>query len=331
MHLKVEYGNSVICLPGKVAELVAGCTECELRVLVYLLSDNRLDREIDSALGAKELNIDELTFGSALSFWRGAGVLSTSWDEDERARVLVKESAEESGVNVITLTSNDSPHYTGKEIEKLFADQPQLQSFIDECQHVLGRMFTPHEINKILALREYHGLDCEYLLILCGYCKRIERATVPYLDKTARGLINEGVTTVAALEEKLIYLEQYRSTEEVVRRLCGWSSRKVTAKEKRFIDKWIELSVPIALIELAYEVTVNNTGAPSMPYMNKVLTNWNEAGYKTSEDVFAGLEAYSKKKSMLESSGGSFDTDEFFEAALKRSLEKHKASADTAD
>jgi DNA replication protein DnaD len=46
--------------------------------------------------------------------------------------------------------------------------------------------------------------------------------------------------------------------------------------------------------------------------MNSILKSWYENGFKTAEDVKAG-----DKKESVESS---FDADEFFEAAVKRSM-----------
>ena len=323
MKLKAQYGSGVICLPSKVSELLAGTAENELRVLVRIMSCIAGDSEIEVSQIAQSLKIDESAVSHAIGFWKGAGVLEEA-ESCSAPSVKVKQSIGENGTAVTTVISDDTPHYTGQEIERLFSAEPSLRSFIDECQRVLGRMFTPLEINKLLALREYHGLDCEYIVLLCVYCKSISRSTVPYLERIAKSFLDEGVTTVGALEEKIAYLERYNSTEKLVRGLCGMNSRKLSAKEKRFVDQWTRLDVPQSLIELAYEVTVNNTGSPSLPYMNKVIMNWTDAGYKSSEDVFAGMEAYRAKKELQEQKGGSFDTDEFFEAALRHSINKHK-------
>ena len=328
MKLKIEYGNRVICLPAKVEEHLAGVTENELRVLICILSRVASNQEADTAEIARVLDIDESSVKSAIGFWKGAGVLSEEENTESASRVSVKTQEGEKGAKVTTVTSNDTPHYTGEEIERLFSADSQLRSFIDECQQILGRMFTPLEINKLLALREYYGLDCEYIILLCGYCRKVSKNTVPYLEKLAKSFIDEGITTVNALEEKLAFLERYNTTEGLVRRICGITARRLSAKEKRFVEKWTELGLSEAMIELAYEVTVNNTGNASLPYMNKVLMNWTDAGYITAEDVFAGMEAYRRKKEQNAQSGSSFDTDEFFEAALKRSLNKHGASSD---
>lgn len=323
MKLKVEYGNGVIVLPGKVAELIPKASQSELSVLIYLLSDDRLKGDIDIPSIASDLELDESAVNAAVGYWRGAGILTDIGHEG--SAVTVKQSKGKDKGNIITVISGDMPHYTGEEIERLFASEPKLGTFIDGCQQTLGRIFTPHEINKMLALREYYGLECEYILRLCAYCKENDKGSVPYVEKTAKGFINSGVTSLAALEEKLAYLKRFNTTEAIVRRICGLGSRALTAKEKRFIDRWTELDIPGDMLEIAYEVTVNNTSSPSMPYMNQVIANWVNAGYKSSEEVFAGMEDYRKKKEKeaKEKEGGSFDTDEFFETAVRRSLERH--------
>ena len=53
--------------------------------------------------------------------------------------------------------------------------------------------------------------------------------------------------------------------------------------------------------------------------MAKILENWHNSGIKTLEDAERSLEDYKNKHQIQMST---FDTDEFLEAALKRSNEK---------
>ena len=82
------------------------------------------------------------------------------------------------------------------------------------------------------------------------------------------------------------------------------------------------------MLKLVYDLTVDATKGPSMPYMNKVLTGWREAGYKSADDARAGMEQYRQKKAAAAAGAGasSFDRDEFFEAAIRHSLERHGKS-----
>ena len=53
--------------------------------------------------------------------------------------------------------------------------------------------------------------------------------------------------------------------------------------------------------------------------MPKILENWQLAGIKTVEEAEESLASFKSKQNM-----SSFDTDDFFEAALKRSNERIK-------
>ena len=321
MIYKAEYKNGVICLPERTGEILTAVGDGELRVLVYVLLPENRGKDLSEKQIAELLKLPTVAVEAALDHLCSTGILSR-----EASSVKVREHISENGNKVMAISSSDSPHYTGAEIEALFRAEPMLGDYIGECQRILGKMLSALEINKLLSLREYYGLDPEYVILLCGYCKEKSKGTVPYIEKTAKSLIDKDITSVEGLEERLAYLRQYDGKEAFVRRLFGMKGRALTQREKKFIEKWTELDIDDEIIELAYEVAVNNTGAPSMPYMNKVILNWKEAGYTTKEEVFSGIENYRKKKESESSRTGSFDTDEFFEAALKRTLEKHGIS-----
>ena len=49
--------------------------------------------------------------------------------------------------------------------------------------------------------------------------------------------------------------------------------------------------------------------------------NWHEAGLKTLAEIDEALDAYKKAREGQVSDGTSFDTNDFFEAAIRRSYE----------
>ena len=81
-----------------------------------------------------------------------------------------------------------------------------------------------------------------------------------------------------------------------------------------------------SIITRAYEITVNNTKDASMDYANAVLENWYKASLTTLEAVDESIAARKAEKKAAEAKGtlSSFDTDDFFEAALERSEELYK-------
>ena len=55
----------------------------------------------------------------------------------------------------------------------------------------------------------------------------------------------------------------------------------------------------------------------SLPYANSVLERWFKEGHRTLEDIEMSYKKNAEGKGAGESS---FDTDDFFEAAIKRAL-----------
>lgn len=342
MKLSFQYGTGVLTLPEKVLEKINEAGAVELRVLLGLAACRG---EVELSALASQLALDEVALHSAIAYWRGAGVLqldsaeqraSGGSDEaqaahsDARPGVQVNARTGKDGRKVTTVQTDEIPHYNAEEIARIFAENTQLSGMIDECQNILGKLFNPTEVNKLLALTDYFGLDFEYVLLLCYHCKKVGKASVPYVDKMARSLWQEGIVTTEALEERLALLSDAADLGNAFRRLSGAGKRSFTDREQKFFTQWSKWQITPDLLGAAYEVAVDNTGAPSMPYINKVLSNWHEAGYRTAEEVATAMEAYRQKKEAKAAGEavGSFNTDEFFDAALARSLELHMQSAD---
>lgn len=353
--LKIDllYGTEVLTLPAIVLEKLPQVEEAELKVLLALCNaDTRAVFDPEAVAERLGLTPDAVT--GAIQYWRGVGALKKSELKNQpvtetasaesaapvpvsapatpsvseaamAASAPVKAESPKASVTIVR-SDDGTPHYTAEEIERIFAENGELSGMIDECQNIFGKLFNPTEINKIMALTEYFRLDCEYILLLCYYCKKIGKASVPYLDKLARSLYSEGIDNVDALGDRLGELEAAADLGGYYRTLSGAGKRTFTDRESKFLAQWVKWSISSDLLKLAYEVSVDATGAPSMPYINKVLSNWREAGYTTVEQVKSAMEQYKEKKEtrVAAAQNGSFATDEFFEAALKRSLALHE-------
>ncbi len=316
MKIRMQYGERVLCLPGRALERIADADRAELRFLLALADT---DGEVELSAIAGKIGISEEEALRSLNFWRGAGVLTC--DADVKP-VKVTEHLTDGGNKVSVVHSGDMPSYTGPEIERLFAENDRMRDFVDECQRLLSKMLSVNEINKIIGLIDYYRFSGDFILLLVKRCIEVGKGSIPYIVKTAISLYNGGIVTVEALEDRIREEEEFSAMEFTLRKLMGWGKRALTEKEKRFVKNWTDWKIPDDMLELVYGVAVDATGGPSMPYMNKVLTSWREAGYKTAEDARAAMEQYKQKKAAA-AGASSFDRDEFFEAAIRHSLEKH--------
>ena len=338
MTIKLQYGNDVIALPGAVAGVMANASAQDLQLLILLCAEPTLRG--DASRLCERLGCTEEQMRLSLAFWRGAGVLTV---EEGAACAPVAVPTETTTPTVVVTSTptvpprGDSlPRYTTEELSDLLERRQEAAALIDECQRVLGRIFNVREIGILVGLLDYLSLDAEYLILLCAHCAGLGKTSIHYVEKVAQDMVAGGADTVEALQETLRREDAAREAEGQIRALFGAQDRKLTQAERKYIRRWTdEWKFDIHMIELAYEATVDSIGEASMRYTDGVLKRWSAEGLTTPEAVAASDERWrrdkentaapaGKAKPSKESGkkqGGSFDVDDFFEAALKRSYE----------
>lgn len=346
MALQIQYGNGVVVLPQKAAQMLTDAEKCDIAVLLALLSDDGLCRTYGSEQGihalAEAAGCSEAEVRAAVAFWRGAGVLSAG-EQKKQPKAAGQESVpkkeqqakapevKQAGADAAALLkkSDDLPKYTTAELGNLLEARPETAELLQECQNLFGKLFSTHEVNTVLGLTDYLGLDAEYVLILvthyCQYCKTQEkRPSVRGLEKLAISLFDRGITDMSALQEELIRQEELQKTEGKLRALFGIGARALTAKEKKAFSAWLyTYQFGMDMIAKAYEIAVDATGNASVAYVNSILDRWNSENIRTPEQVDADRAAHEAKNAKVKptaESGGSFDTDDFYDAAMRKSL-----------
>ena len=281
----------------------------DLRVLFALCELESADADaISAALGCEPAAVT-----AALAFWRGTGVVTL--DEDEEGAVVVAPTKADVPIAPQVIAEKGLPAYSTEELSSILARRTELSQLIDDCQQAFGKIFNTNEIGVIAGLADYLGLDGEYILLLLTHCRNMEKKSLRYVEKMAISLHDEGVHDAKNLEERLQNIEMMAKVTGRVRAIFGITARALTSKEKAMLESWIcKMKYDEEMLTRAYELTVDAIGKSSMPYANKILERWFADGYKTVADVDKALADYRAKKN----GGSSFDVDEFFEAALRR-------------
>ena len=333
MKYKINYGNGVGVFPKSVFDVIARTGSVELKVLLGVCS---LEGSVDIKKLAKLISCPESDVKDAISFWRGAGIIEVL-DGETKAEFEVKNDAqvtalkrsekmspaveEKGGEQEKKLKkSNELPRYTSEELAGILESREDIVSLINESQNIIGKVFNLKEISVIIGLIDYLGLDSEYVLILLTYCVSIDKKSLHYIESTAFSLYDAGVTEPAQLTEEIRRRELAASSEGQIRKIFGIGTRAFTSKEKKFIYSWLnDMRYTVEIITRAYEVSANATGKASFPYTNAVLERWNSENLRTLEEIEA---ADKKNQESAANDGSSFDTDDFFAAAVRRSLGK---------
>lgn len=336
MEWKWNYGQGVLVLPSTVPE--ADATPEQLRVLLWLASDPTLFAK--PAQLARLAGADRDEIGEILDFWQSVGVLSDGKEVQESKKAQRKPTdkpAKSAAAKPMADTkpateakpaaeakpaflarADELPNYSTAELSDLLEKSQSLRMLVNEAQNIWGKVFNPYEAQLLVGLSDYLRLDNEYILLLLAHSKRIGKKSLREVERYALRLVDDGVTDAAALEEFVKRTEARRTLQGKIRTMFGLGSRSFTAKENAMLDNWISYSYGEDIIRRAYEITVGAINEPSLPYTNSILERWHSEGLDTAAQIDAKLDAEREKKGQAVMTG-SFDTDDFFEAALKRS------------
>ncbi len=323
---KLKFNDKEFPLSDSIFNALRSADENDLRVVLALaLSSN--DENADYSDIIRKLEITESEFDASVKYWCGAGLIKKSRKNSPKAEDNKKTA------DIPTVTDahrggklergSEMPSYSSSELAELIEKRHITAEFIDEAQRVVGKIFNTHEVNILVGMVDYIGFDEPSVIIILSHMVKMGKRSLRYAEQIAFSLYDEGITDIDALQARLCKLEDYSKTEAAVRSMFGMTGRSLTSKEKKFLKSWIDnMGYDIECIRLAYDITVDATHSPAPAYANSILENWYAAGLLTYDSIVTAEAA--KKENKLE--GGShppksFDTDEFFAAALKRSFD----------
>ena len=296
-----HYGDRVSVVPvvWESASLREASRE-QLAVLIALMAQPETSYlSLSERTGATRAQIED-----AIAYWQNAGVLS----EAQVTREAEAAPQAEKDTKPHLDRAAQLPHYNTAETASFLSAHPSATGLIDCCQQELGKIFNTSETETIIGLLDYLSLDPEYILLLCAHSAKRGKKSLRYIEKTAISYHDEGILTYEQLEE--------HSAERALRDMFGIGKRALTKKEREAFFSWTaEWEMPMDVISHAYEIAVGRTNEPSVPYTNAILQKWHTEGLATLADV----EKFETARRPGGKCSSSFETDDFFEAALQRS------------
>jgi len=317
----IKYGNGV--LPENLAELLQNADENELKTLIALLLLSDKEGMIDISVNLTDyLGLEKPETDAAINYWRGAGIIGakkkTAASEIKKETVVIPSAhrggAVEKSVGVV--------EYQAKELADILEKRAEIAGFVDEAQRVLGKTLNMNEIGILVGLIDQYGFDTTAILAILAYTSRIGKKGIRYPEKLAIGFYDEGLTRGVDVLEKIQRIEASAETVSKIKELFGIGNREMSTTEKNLFKKWTEVfGYDIDVIRHAYDITIDTIHEPKPKYTHAILEKWHVEKLHTIEEIEKYEETVKAKK---ESSSGdkSYNIDEFFDAALKRSIEE---------
>ena len=358
MKYKFNFGSEVITLPRAAAEYLRAASRDKLAVLISLAADPSMTAKKRAEL----LGISEEKIAEALAYWAALEVIGAtsaaqkeSGDAPEKKQTAKKSAAatdektapaKEKSERPAALM-NDTPHMTTPELTGA-ASNADNKRLLEHCQQLMGRVFNAAEAERVVAVRSYLGVSTDFIAAICDHLKKEGKLTVRGLENLAIELHDAGIADADALFDYFDRREKAKAFEAKVRSLYGLGARALSASEKKLLEKWAALGVDEELITYAYELTVDATGGASLKYTNAIIEKWAANGVKSVDeakkreaDFRARTESKGQKSARTQAKAkkpendtiSSFETEDFFEKALRRSYGEDffGASRETVD
>lgn len=324
MHIALNYGTSVAAVPTQAIQYADKAKKLDLKVLLLICSSEKYREGDCTSAISKHLGCEESDVAASLAFWRGTGILLSGEPSMENSATLKPaETAAPTPTQAPKRARvSELPQYTSAELNELLSRHAQVVGLIDECQNILGKIFTAADIKVIMGFVDYLGLDNDYIILLMHFAAKNGQKSLRYIEKLAVSCLDDGYTDATSLQEELRSREARESFEGRVRAIFGIGSRKFNSKEATCIGTWMNtFGYGEDVIERAYDITINATGKPSIPYTHAILERWYTDGLRTLEDVNAALAERERER---KDDGSSFNIDDFFNAAIERSYADKK-------
>lgn len=315
---KVDF-NGIIAL-----ECFHDASKDELKILVAIASLNGESfspEDLASVLGVSKARVM-----AAITLFEEQGVLIKIDPNLAEIEYEFKPKKDESSTKL-----EDASYIRNKKLANLHSEMEKL----------FEKTLAIREVERINSLHREKGLSEAYILALSTFVKESSQTfTVEKVVREANRLVEKNITT---LEELEVYIQE-KSDEvagewELVK-LLGIRGRALTKSEREYFKKWLhDFGYGAPIIGEAYDITIGAIDRRSMSYMDKILTEWHEAGCKTLEECRAKAsmrkhekaqtanKSSQKTKKTVEAETPKY-TDFNSEDALMRALERSYGEGD---
>lgn len=228
---------------------------------------------------------------------------------------------------------------------KRINESENVRTLFSQAQTRLGRTIGTGDQSSLLLLHDYFGLPVEVILALCEYASVSGKGgNMNYIYTLGVDWSKREIDTLEEADEEFKRIQAIDKNWAPFCKITGIKKKKPTAKQSEFLSVWIDrFHFTMEMLSCAYDEMSKHTDEMSFPYMNKILTQWYNAGVDTPEKVRLHEEEFTenmvkavaerakKKKDAPNTPGGNNSASSGTPASydIEKAQQKAKASVPT--
>ncbi len=246
-----------------------------IKVYLYMLFLSKYDKDIKINDLSKKLVLPVKTIQDAVKYWedqclitkKNTGYIVNSIQEIELHKLYKPKTA-----------------LSAEQIQKSTENQKRAKAidFINN-KYFSGLMPTTWYPEIELWFKKY-DFDEEVMIALFGYCFDMSALHKNYVQAVAEAWNKNNIKTFNDLDVYYEKQEKLKIIAKAITKKLGFS-RGLTQYEYAYIEKWnIDYGYSLDIIEIALKKTTAKVN-PNFDYLDKLLTDWHDRGFKTVDEI----------------------------------------------
>jgi len=139
-----------------------------------------------------------------------------------------------------------------------------------------------------------YSFDEEVMIALFRYCFNRSALHRNYIQTVADAWHKNKIQTFNDLDKYYERQEKLATICKSIAKKLGYT-RQLTQYEEAYVEKWsIDYGYSLDIIEIALKKTTSKAN-PNFDYLDKLLTDWHDRGFKTSNEIQAFLLEFKQK------------------------------------
>ena len=287
-----------------------------VKIYLYLLRVSQDPaKSVSLSQIADRMTCTETDVVRAVRYWEKTGLLIVETDEKRNIAGItfadpikvreetVKEkssgkaqedSPSEGGSRPEEPVSKEEPYTLTEDKMAELAGKEDVQELLFIAEKYMSRPLTRTDQQKIFYFLDGLHFSTDLIDYLIEYCVSRGHKSIRYIEKVALAWHDAGIKTVTEAREST---GKYHKEYYDIFKALGVNNHNPITAEIRIMDKWlVTYNFPMDVITEACTRTILNTSKPTLGYADGILTNWWNAGVKTSEDIKAQDARHEKGK-----------------------------------
>lgn len=193
-------------------------------------------------------------------------------------------------INVVPMTVKT---YSPSQIKEL-SEKDDFNMLLYAVSAYLGKPLNSSDMSSIAYFYDSLHFPSDLIDYLVEYCVGRDKKSMRYIEKVALAWADLGISTVAEAKAEV---SSHNETTYSVLNAFGITNRSAGRSERDFINKWTDVyCFSNDIIIEACNRTLKATHQPSFEYADTILSRWQNANVKTTDDIQRIDEEYEQNR-----------------------------------